>query len=95
MAEGRSEELRRRRQRYLVSMLIRTVCFVLAVVTTGPARWLFILGALVLPYVAVVFANTARRKPENDSDVLHPEPIGALPPPPPGESSPPSARDDD
>ncbi|MGH1565714.1 DUF3099 domain-containing protein [Mumia sp. DW29H23] len=75
---GRSEELRHRQNRYLVSMLIRTVCFILAVVVDGWARWFFILGALVLPYVAVVFANTARRKPLPQADVVHPEPIGQL-----------------
>lgn len=75
---GRSEELRHRQNRYLASMLIRTVCFLLAVVVDGWARWFFILGAIFLPYVAVVFANTARRKPVDQADVLHPEPIGEL-----------------
>ncbi|KAA1419950.1 DUF3099 domain-containing protein [Mumia zhuanghuii] len=75
---GRSEELRHRQNRYLVSMLIRTVCFILAVVVDGWARWFFIVGALFLPYVAVVFANTARRKPLPQADVVHPEPIGQL-----------------
>lgn len=54
---SRSDDLRRRQRRYLMSMGIRTVCFVLAVVTTGPLRWSFVFGAVFLPYVAVVLAN--------------------------------------
>jgi hypothetical protein len=46
--------------RYLVSMVIRTVCFVLAIFVDGPWRWVFIAGAVFLPYVAVVFANAGR-----------------------------------
>jgi hypothetical protein len=38
-------------------MTIRTICFVLAVVTGGPIRWVFVSAALVLPYIAVVMAN--------------------------------------
>ena len=54
-----SERIRSRQTRYLVSMGIRTVCFVLAVVTDGPLRWAFIAGAVVLPYVAVIVANAS------------------------------------
>ncbi len=41
-------------------MLIRTVCVALAVVVDGPWRWVFIAGGVLLPYVAVVFANAGR-----------------------------------
>ncbi len=44
-------------KRYLISMGIRTVCVVLAVIVDGPLRWLFVAGAVLLPYVAVVMAN--------------------------------------
>ncbi len=54
---SRSDDLRRRQRRYLLSMGIRTVCFVLAVVTTGPLRWSFVFAAVFLPYIAVVLAN--------------------------------------
>ncbi|MBW9205153.1 DUF3099 domain-containing protein [Mumia sp. zg.B53] len=96
---GRSEELRHRQNRYLVSMLIRTVCFIMAVVVTGWARWVFIAGALILPYVAVVFANTARRRPTDQADVVRPEPIGELgtgpvTKPAADDSSPETGRDD-
>lgn len=59
---SRSDDIRRRQQRYLLSMGIRTVCFVLAVVTSGPLRWVFFAGALVLPYIAVVVANASTRR---------------------------------
>ncbi len=57
-----SDDLRKRQRRYLLSMAIRTVCFVLAVVTSGPVRWVFVFGAVFLPYVAVVLANATDRR---------------------------------
>lgn len=59
---SRSDDIRRRQQRYLLSMGIRTVCFVLAVVSSGPLRWVFFTAAVVLPYIAVVVANTSTRR---------------------------------
>lgn len=54
------EDIDRRRRRYVVSMTIRTLCFVGAVVVgDGWLRWVLIAGAFVLPYVAVVMANVA------------------------------------
>jgi hypothetical protein len=54
---GTSDDLAQRQRRYLISMGIRTLCFVLAVVTHGPIRWVFVAAAVVLPYIAVVMAN--------------------------------------
>jgi hypothetical protein len=54
---GSSDDLKQRQRRYLISMGVRTVCFVLAVVVTGPLRWVLVSAALVLPYIAVVMAN--------------------------------------
>ena len=63
-----SEDIGYRQRRYLLSMGIRTVCVLVAVVLAGHVPvWalLFpIIGAAVLPYVAVVFANGGR-EPEN------------------------------
>ena len=52
-------DIDRRRRRYLFSMAIRTLCFVGAIVV-GPGwiRWVLVLLAFVLPYVAVVLANS-------------------------------------
>lgn len=41
-------------------MGIRTVCFLLAVATDGPLRWVLIAAAILLPYLSVVFANGGR-----------------------------------
>jgi hypothetical protein len=57
---GRSEDLDSRITRYAWMMSIRIVCFVLAVVTPSPWRWLFVVGAIALPYFAVVLANAHR-----------------------------------
>jgi Flp pilus assembly protein TadB len=56
---GRSDDIRRREIKYLVSMGVRTVCFVLAIVLHGPERWVLVAAAFVLPYFAVVIANAA------------------------------------
>ena len=68
-----SDDLHKRQVRYLMSMGIRTVCFVLAIVTTGPVRWILVAAAIFLPYVAVVLANATdrRRSPGPASFVSH------------------------
>jgi hypothetical protein len=54
-------DLARRQRRYIISMSIRTVCFIgAAIAGMAGINWLWpilILAALVLPYVAVVNAN--------------------------------------
>jgi Flp pilus assembly protein TadB len=52
-----------RQRRYLISMGVRTACFLGAVVV-GPGwlRWVLVAGAVLLPYVAVVFANAEGRR---------------------------------
>ena len=77
--KGHSADLAGRERRYLISMGVRTICFVLAVVTTGPVRWVFVAGALFLPYIAVVFANTAKQTAPVSSEAYVPEPMGELP----------------
>jgi Protein of unknown function (DUF3099) len=62
---SRAAELAARQRRYLISMGIRTVCFVAAVlVGPGPLRWVLVAAAILLPYVSVVFANTQDRRAE-------------------------------
>jgi hypothetical protein len=54
-----------RERRYIISMAIRTVCFVAAVaVGQGWLRWVLVAAAFVLPYVAVVMANSASPRVE-------------------------------
>ncbi|TAK69613.1 MAG: DUF3099 domain-containing protein [Actinomycetota bacterium] len=72
---GLSVEQAGRTRRYLVSMGIRTVCFLGAIITPGWPRWLLVLGAVCLPYLAVVMANGGR---ENEDA----PPVGPLLPQP-------------
>jgi len=55
-------------------MAIRTLCFVGAVVV-GPGwlRWVLVVGAFILPYVAVVMANSASPRVE-EADLVQPGP---------------------
>jgi hypothetical protein len=59
---SRSSEIRHRQNRYLLSMGIRTACFVGAVVASGVLRWVLVAAAFILPYIAVVMANTSERR---------------------------------
>lgn len=52
-----SDDMEARVGRYLLSMLIRTLCFVMMFLIDGWLRWVFAVGAIFLPYVAVIFAN--------------------------------------
>jgi hypothetical protein len=58
--ESHESEMAHRQKRYMISMAIRTVCFVGAIVV-GPGwlRWVLFAGAFLLPYFAVVMANSA------------------------------------
>lgn len=56
------EDVRSREVRYLVSMGVRTVCFLAAFLTHGVVRWLLVVAAFVLPYIAVVIANAGRER---------------------------------
>lgn len=56
------EDQRQRARRYLISMAIRTVCFVGAIFADGWLRWALVMGAVFLPYVAVVMANAGRSR---------------------------------
>lgn len=51
-----------RMRNYFVSMTIRTICFILAVVLHGWMRWTCVALAVILPYFAVVFANAVQQR---------------------------------
>jgi Protein of unknown function (DUF3099) len=59
-----SADMQRRAARYLLSMGIRTICVILVILVPGPLRWVFAVGAIVLPYIAVVAANAAGERRE-------------------------------
>jgi hypothetical protein len=63
---SRAADIAARQKRYVLAMSFRTVCFVAAIfVTLTWARVILIIGALVLPYVAVVMANAAASKSDD------------------------------
>jgi hypothetical protein len=63
-----SEDISHRQRRYLIMMGIRALCFVIALVLfVNHAGWLTaipVVGAIFLPYFAVVMANGGR-EPSN------------------------------
>jgi hypothetical protein len=68
------DDLDRRRRRYVISMAVRTLCFVGAIVVGDNwVRWVLVAGAFVLPYVAVVMANSASPRIEG-ADLVQPGP---------------------
>jgi hypothetical protein len=82
--KGLTEDVRGRQRRYVISMSIRAVCFVLGIVINHPVRWVFFAGALLLPYVAVVIANGGRERRTNEpvaSQVVPPASMKAIEPP--------------
>ena len=60
---NRADDIAARQKRYLLSMSLRSACFIGAVLAAlAGLTWLWpflIAGALVLPYVAVVLANNS------------------------------------
>jgi Flp pilus assembly protein TadB len=61
-------DIAKRQRRYLIAMGVRTLCFLavacIAITHVGPGwlPWIFVGGAVLLPYVAVVMANAADTK---------------------------------
>ncbi|WP_307812456.1 DUF3099 domain-containing protein [Phycicoccus sp. CSK15P-2] len=60
VAASREEDQKQRLKQYLVTMSIRTVCFVLVIVIDDWYRWVFAAAAVFLPFFAVVAANAVR-----------------------------------
>jgi len=57
-----SDEIPGRMKKYLISMAIRTACFIGAIFADGVLRWVLIAGSLILPYIAVVVANAGHEQ---------------------------------
>ena len=68
-----SEDIRYRQHRYLIMMGIRTLCFAIAIVLFVAHLRLLVLipavGAIIIPYIAVIFANGGR-EPDNTRGFL-------------------------
>jgi Flp pilus assembly protein TadB len=59
--EPYSAQVDHRERNYLISMAIRVACFIAFVGVDHWVRWVFLVGAVLLPYVAVVIGNSAVR----------------------------------
>ncbi|MYM18975.1 DUF3099 domain-containing protein [Brevibacterium sp. 5221] len=81
--DSHEADIRSRTSRYLLSMSIRIVCFFLAFVCTGPLRWVFAAGAIVLPWIAVLIANARSNRFDRERRVPAPtrvdQPLPARP----------------
>jgi hypothetical protein len=65
---SRAADIAARQRRYVISMGIRTACFIGAIAVGGGwLRWVLIAAALLLPYVAVVLANPETQKSDDFS----------------------------
>jgi len=88
-ATSRADDIATRQKRYLLSMSIRSVCFVGAIVSfLLGISWLWpflIAGALVLPYVAVVMANNSTSR--SDAFELRDDDFSRLQLPPSAKSA--------
>ena len=63
---SRAADIAARQRRYVISMGIRTACFIGAIAVGGGwLRWVLIAAALLLPYVAVVLANPETQKSDD------------------------------
>ena len=86
----RSEDISYRERRYLIMMAFRVACFIVTILLfTAGAGWLAAIpavGALVIPYFAVVFANGGR-EPSSTRGFRPYEPNLPERYSPPGESS--------
>ncbi|HKA98551.1 MAG TPA: DUF3099 domain-containing protein [Streptosporangiaceae bacterium] len=87
---SRSDDIRYRERRYLIMMAIRVVCFVIAVVVFAKGGgWLTAIpavGAIAIPYFAVVFANGGR-EPSSTKGFRAYEPNLPAPYRPPGPAA--------
>jgi uncharacterized membrane protein YgcG len=72
-----SEDITYRQHRYLLMMGIRTICFAIAIVLfVAHLKWLILIpavGAILIPYIAVIFANGGR-EPDNTRGFLEHRP---------------------
>lgn len=80
-----TDDIRHRQRRYALTMGIRTLCVILAVVLWQESRIAAIIAIVcggVLPYIAVVYANAGRETTVEPPEAYIPHQPG---PPPEGE----------
>jgi hypothetical protein len=93
-AAAHSDEMRQRMIKYAVAMGIRMVCLILIFVVDGWFKLLPVLGAVFLPWVAVVIANGSDKAEIHSDSLLDYVPLTELDAPEsagPGQPSPAAA----
>lgn len=87
----------RRARRYLIQMGVRVACFLLAVLTWSHVPlWVslvLLVGAVVLPYIAVLFANAGRERRDDAPPGYLPHLLDPAPPARPVAPAPPGPSD--
>jgi hypothetical protein len=92
-ATAHSDEIRQRMIKYAVAMGIRMVCLILIFVVDGWFKVIPVIGAVLLPWVAVVIANGSDRAEAHSESLLEHVPMGELDAP--GEEAGPAVSGDD
>lgn len=77
-AAAHSDEMRQRMIKYAVAMGIRMVCLVLIFAVDGWYRLIPIIGAVFLPWVAVVIANGTDKAEIHSDSLLNSAPLTEL-----------------
>jgi len=86
-AAAHSEEMRQRMIKYAVAMGIRMVCLVLVFVVDGWFKILPIVGAVFLPWFAVVIANGSDHAEVHSESLIDYVPMGELDAPRSGDTA--------
>ncbi|MCX4773443.1 DUF3099 domain-containing protein [Streptomyces sp. NBC_01260] len=93
--QGLADDVRGRQRRYVISMSVRTLSVIAAVVLWNVERYVAIVGlalGVLLPYVAVVIANAGRENTPSLPSTFVPAPprpaLGAAPVAGPAEAGP-------
>jgi hypothetical protein len=77
-AAAHSDEMRERMIKYAIAMGIRMVCLILIFVVDGWFKLLPVLGAVFLPWVAVVIANGSDKAEVHSDSLLDYAPLAEL-----------------
>jgi len=77
--ESHTDEMHRRMVKYTVAMSIRLACLLLFFFIPGWPRWLFVAGAVFLPWIAVIIANGGSDRSEASDALLDQAPLAELP----------------
>ncbi|WP_427131785.1 DUF3099 domain-containing protein [Pseudarthrobacter sp. S9] len=75
-AAAHSDEMRQRMIKYAVAMGIRMVCLILIFVVDGWFKIIPVIGAVFLPWIAVVIANGSDRAEIHSDSLLDYVPMG-------------------